>query len=78
MKGGDKMIERLKKNITVKCPVCGYVKPVVDNGKLYCPYCGTDLTEKVREIDPELVEEISHSSIYSIDDKLGEEKEVRK
>jgi|GEM_PF-2840355 len=51
---------------TVKCPQCGvYRTPEVQNGRFYYPVCGEDVTEVVKEVDPELVERISHSSVHS-------------
>ena len=52
---------------TVKCSGCGtYIIPEIKNGRFYCPFCGEDVTEEVRKIDPELVERISHSSVHSV------------
>ena len=59
----------------IKCPQCGvYVNPIFDNkGIPRCPNCGIDLTEALEEIDPELVERISHSSIHFFSELKGQE-----
>jgi len=63
----------------VKCPGCGsYIEPVVQNGRFFCLECGEDVTDKIREIDPELVEEIAHSSIHSIYEKTEGKRRVMK